>query len=81
MLYSGTYKSVEWGFRAGFARPWPLLFPNTRGSAMSLLPSATIADIARSDRQTVTLTGWVASKTEKGKLIFIRLRDGSGTIQ
>ncbi len=48
---------------------------------MSLLPSAMIADIARYDGQEVTLAGWVASKTEKGKLIFIRLRDGSGTIQ
>ena len=48
---------------------------------MSLLPTATIADIARHDGQTVTLAGWVAHKTEKGKLIFIRLRDGSGTIQ
>ncbi|GAB4202125.1 MAG: asparagine--tRNA ligase [Roseiflexaceae bacterium] len=48
---------------------------------MSLLPSATIAQIARHDGQTVTLAGWVANKTEKGKLVFIRLRDGSGVIQ
>jgi asparaginyl-tRNA synthetase len=48
---------------------------------MSLLPSTTIAAIARHEGQTVTLAGWVAHKTEKGKLIFIRLRDGSGTIQ
>src|SRR3954468_24860633 len=48
---------------------------------MSMLPNATIAQIARHDGQAVTLAGWVASKTEKGKLIFIRLRDGSGTIQ
>src|SRR5258706_7927886 len=48
---------------------------------MSMLPSATIAQIARHDGQVVTLAGWVAHKTEKGKLIFIRLRDGSGTIQ
>ena len=48
---------------------------------MSMLPSATIAQIARHDGQAVTLAGWVASKTEKGKLVFIRLRDGSGVIQ
>ncbi|HNP69801.1 MAG TPA: asparagine--tRNA ligase [Kouleothrix sp.] len=48
---------------------------------MSLLPSATVAEIARYDGQTVTLAGWVANKTEKGKLIFLRLRDGSGAIQ
>jgi asparaginyl-tRNA synthetase len=48
---------------------------------MSILPSATIVQIARYDGQTVSLAGWVASKTEKGKLVFIRLRDGSGVIQ
>src|SRR6266508_475176 len=48
---------------------------------MSMLPSATIAQIAHHDGQAVTLAGWVASKTEKGKLVFIRLRDGSGVIQ
>lgn len=29
----------------------------------------------------IVLNGWVADKTEKGKLIFIQLRDGTGTIQ
>jgi asparaginyl-tRNA synthetase len=48
---------------------------------MSLLPSATIATIAEHAGETVTLAGWVYHKTEKGKLIFIMLRDGSGTIQ
>ena len=48
---------------------------------MSQLPTAMIADIAQHAGQHVTLAGWVASKTEKGKLIFIRLRDGSGVIQ
>ena len=48
---------------------------------MSQLPTATIAQIGQHTEQTVTLAGWVANKTAKGKLIFIRLRDGSGTIQ
>ena len=48
---------------------------------MSLLPTASIAAIDRYAGQVVTLAGWVAHKTEKGKLVFIRLRDGSGTIQ
>ena len=48
---------------------------------MSLLPSATIAAIAQHAGQTVTLAGWVANKTEKGKLVFVRLRDGTGQIQ
>ena len=30
--------------------------------------------------QEVTLNGWVYDKTEKGKLVFIKLRDGSGTV-
>ncbi len=48
---------------------------------MSLLPTASVARIGEHAEQTVTLAGWVAGKTDRGKLIFIRLRDGSGTIQ
>ncbi len=40
-----------------------------------------IADIAEYDGQEVTLQGWVYAKTGKGKLQFIRLRDGSGQVQ
>ncbi len=31
--------------------------------------------------ETITLNGWVHNKTEKGKLVFIMLRDGSGFVQ
>lgn len=48
---------------------------------MSLLPTATIRTIAQHEGQTVTLAGWVYNKTGKGRLVFIQLRDGSGTIQ
>jgi asparaginyl-tRNA synthetase len=48
---------------------------------MSLLPTTSVATIAEHVDQTVTLAGWVYNKTEKGKLIFLLLRDGSGTIQ
>ncbi len=48
---------------------------------MSLLPSAYIESIAQHDGQQVKLAGWVYNKTEKGKLVFIQLRDGTGTIQ
>jgi asparaginyl-tRNA synthetase len=48
---------------------------------MSLLPTASIAAIGAFEGTRVTLAGWVYNKTEKGKLIFIQLRDGSGTMQ
>ncbi|MBX0330448.1 asparagine--tRNA ligase [Oscillochloris sp. ZM17-4] len=48
---------------------------------MSLLPTTSIAAIADYAGQTVTLSGWIYNKTEKGKLIFLMLRDGSATIQ
>lgn len=48
---------------------------------MSLLPTTTIANIAGYAGERVTLAGWIYNKTEKGKLVFILLRDGSGTIQ
>jgi asparaginyl-tRNA synthetase len=31
--------------------------------------------------EVVTLNGWIFDKTEKGKLIFLKLRDGSGIVQ
>ena len=54
---------------------------NDGSTAMSLLPTATISTIAHHNGEIATLAGWVVHKTEKGKLIFIRLRDGSGVIQ
>ena len=29
----------------------------------------------------VTLNGWVSDRTDKGKLCFVKLRDGSGIVQ
>ena len=40
-----------------------------------------IEDIARYEGQEVTVRGWVYSKTGKGRLQFILLRDGSGQAQ
>ncbi|NCC35254.1 MAG: asparagine--tRNA ligase, partial [Chloroflexia bacterium] len=48
---------------------------------MSLQPTTTVARIAGYVGETVTLAGWVYHKTGKGKLVFLLLRDGSGTIQ
>ena len=48
---------------------------------MSLLPSTYVCDIAEHVGEPVRLAGWVYHKTEKGKLVFIQLRDGTGVIQ
>ncbi len=42
---------------------------------------ARIQDIAQHEGQTVTIKGWLADKTDKGKLQFLRFRDGTGFIQ
>lgn len=42
---------------------------------------ALISSIGEHESQTVTIQGWVADKTDKGKLQFLRVRDGTGVIQ
>jgi asparaginyl-tRNA synthetase len=42
---------------------------------------ARIENIAQFDGQEVTIKGWVYATTGKGKLQFLRLRDGSGILQ
>ncbi|MEJ5198550.1 MAG: asparagine--tRNA ligase [Anaerolineae bacterium] len=44
-------------------------------------PIIRIEEIARYDGQEVTLRGWLQLKTGKGKLQFLRIRDGSGIVQ
>ncbi|MCU0495712.1 MAG: asparagine--tRNA ligase [Anaerolineae bacterium] len=40
-----------------------------------------IADLAKYEGQEITLRGWVYDRTDKGKLQFIQLRDGTGIAQ
>jgi asparaginyl-tRNA synthetase len=40
-----------------------------------------ISDLAQHVGETVTVGGWVKDRTDRGKLQFIQLRDGSGVIQ
>ncbi len=40
-----------------------------------------VEDIARYVGQIVTIQGWVYNRTDKGKLVFLLVRDGSGFIQ
>ena len=41
----------------------------------------TIEHVAEYEGERVTLRGWMYASTHKGKLIFVRLRDGTGMIQ
>jgi len=41
----------------------------------------TISDIAQYVGQDVTLRGWIYNRTDKGRLQFLLLRDGSGVVQ
>jgi len=40
-----------------------------------------IEDIASHEGQEITIKGWLSLKTGKGKLQFLRLRDGTGVVQ
>lgn len=40
-----------------------------------------IQDVGQYDGQTITVKGWLYNRTDKGKLKFLQVRDGSGLIQ
>lgn len=40
-----------------------------------------IEKIGAHEGKTVTVNGWIADKTDKGKLQFLRVRDGTGVVQ
>ncbi|MGH8010574.1 MAG: amino acid--tRNA ligase-related protein, partial [Candidatus Binatia bacterium] len=42
---------------------------------------ARIEDIGQHEGETVTIKGWLYNRTEKGRLKFLQLRDGTGVIQ
>jgi len=43
--------------------------------------SACVEEIGRYEGEKVTIKGWLYNKTDKGKLQFLLVRDGTGTIQ
>jgi asparaginyl-tRNA synthetase len=45
------------------------------------MPVATVERIAEAAGATVTLRGWLAARRSSGKLHFLQVRDGTGTIQ
>ena len=46
-----------------------------------MTPLIRIQDIAQYDGQDVRIEGWVYQTTGKGRLQFLRVRDGSGIVQ
>jgi asparaginyl-tRNA synthetase len=46
-----------------------------------MFPPVYIADVSRHDGQEVTLHGWLHNRRSSGKLHFLQVRDGTGTIQ
>jgi asparaginyl-tRNA synthetase len=40
-----------------------------------------VSDISKYIGQEVTVQGWVYNRTDKGKLVFLLVRDGSGFVQ
>jgi asparaginyl-tRNA synthetase len=46
-----------------------------------VFPPVYVAEIARHEGQVVTLHGWLHARSSKGKLHFLQVRDGTGTIQ
>ncbi|MCH8819401.1 MAG: asparagine--tRNA ligase, partial [Acidobacteria bacterium] len=45
------------------------------------MPHVYVEDIAQHVGQEVTLKGWLYNKTDKGKLRFLLIRDGTGVLQ
>ena len=61
-----------------------ILAPGKRGSPGGfprMFPPVYIADIAQHEGKEVTLHGWLYNRRSSGKLHFLQVRDGTGTMQ
>src|SRR5215510_274855 len=45
------------------------------------MPVVTIDDLGARVGETVTLRGWLAARRSSGKIHFLQVRDGTGTVQ
>ncbi len=57
------------------------MFNLYREGQVTLTTPILVGDIAQYEGQVVTVRGWVYDRTDKGRLQFIKLRDGSGIVQ
>ena len=48
---------------------------------METAPLVRVRDLGRHEGRSVTVQGWVYNRTDKGKLQFIQVRDGTGVVQ
>jgi asparaginyl-tRNA synthetase len=46
-----------------------------------MAPIIRVSEISKYESQEVTVQGWVYNRTDKGKLVFLLVRDGSGFVQ
>src|SRR5512136_921710 len=46
-----------------------------------MYPIIRVEEISKYTGQDVTIQGWVYNRTDKGKLVFLLVRDGSGFVQ
>ncbi len=46
-----------------------------------MAPIVAVSQLAQYEGQEVTIRGWLYHKREKGRLVFLLVRDGSGTVQ
>ena len=45
------------------------------------MPIIRVDQISQYEGQEVTVQGWVYNRTDKGKLVFLLVRDGTGFVQ
>src|SRR5512137_2100182 len=55
--------------------------PAKRPRRREMAENVYVADIAQHEGREVTLRGWLQGRRSSGKLHFLQLRDGTGTIQ
>jgi asparaginyl-tRNA synthetase len=54
---------------------------NQRSHEEKIMPIIRVDQISQYEGQEVTVQGWVYNRTDKGKLVFLLVRDGTGFVQ